>query len=98
MHRLQPHRMQDPVKLSRLLEAYLNTLQQSPLHVPLRALSYDTGIPEHVLEALASLHLNEPPDTDIPTHLFYALFNQMQLHFPTIQIFENDAGEWFFVV
>ena len=98
MYRISPRHISDPLRLSNLLDRFLETLEQSPLHVPLRQLSYDTGIPVPVLYNMSRLHNAQEPTAGIEAADFYFLFSCIQFRYPTIQIYETPDGNWYFVL
>ncbi|MCC6412984.1 MAG: hypothetical protein IT270_15065 [Saprospiraceae bacterium] len=96
MKRLYPHNLRDVSELSRLLELLLHTLEHSPLQTTLKALSYDTGIPESIFRRLAGLHRAQKPDPEVKAQDFYILFANILFRFPTVRIFRYNNGSIFF--
>jgi hypothetical protein len=95
MKRLRPRNIQDKVFLSELLELYLQTLIDSPLEVRLRALAYDTRIPESVFHRLMNLHRNPEDAVNIDAADFHVLFMNIQFRFPTVKLWLDEAGAVF---
>jgi hypothetical protein len=95
MKRLRPRQIQDTFFLSQLLELYLQTLIDSPLEVRLRALAFDTRIPESVFHRLMNLHRNPEDAPHIEAEDFHILFSNIQFRFPTVKLWLDDTGEVF---
>ena len=95
MRRLYPQRVQDKFYLSRLLELYLQTLQTCPLQVQLKALSWDTQIPEAIFHRLLNLHRNPSDAPNINAEDFHILFSNIMFRFPTVRLWLQDDGEIF---
>jgi hypothetical protein len=96
MKRLYPRRIQDKMYLSRLLERYLQALEESPMQVHLRALSYNSKIPESVFRRLAGLHRQPSDATHIDATDFHVVFSHIMFRYPTVRIWLQDDGEFFF--
>lgn len=92
MKRLRPKHIQDKFFLSELLERYLEVLQNSPLEVRLRALAYDTRIPESVFQRLMNLHRNPEDAPYIEASDYHILFSNIQFRFPTVRIWQDNEG------
>lgn len=98
MRRIYPRSIKDKFYLSRLLELLLQTLESCPLQVSLRALSYDSHIPESILTRLAQLHCHPEDAMNINTEDFYVVFSNVLFRYPTVKIFEQPDGSIFFAV
>jgi hypothetical protein len=96
MKRIYPHRIQDKLHLSRLLEAYLRALEHSPLQVRLQALSFDTQIPESIFLRLMALHHTPNDMQNIDKEDFYILFANIGFRYPTVKMWEQEDGTVFF--
>jgi hypothetical protein len=92
MKRLRPRHIHDKFFLSELLEMYLEVLQNSPLEVRLRALAYDTRIPESVFRRLMNLHRNPEDAPNIEVADYHILFSNIQFRFPTVRIWQDKDG------
>ncbi len=95
MRRLYPQRIQDKFYLSRLLEFYLATLKSSPLQIQLKALSWDSQIPENIFHRLMDLHRNPADTPNINAEDFHILFSNIMFRFPTVRLWLQDDGEIF---
>ena len=95
MRRLYPRQIQDKFYLSRLLELYLTTLRESPLQVQLKALSWDSQIPEDIFHRLMALHRNPLDAPNINAEDFHILFSNIMFRFPTVRLWLQDDGEVF---
>lgn len=93
MKRLFPRRIKDKFYLSRLLELYLRTLQESPLELRLKALAYDSRIPESIFHRLASLHQNPEDAPNIHAEDYHIVFSNIMYRFPTVKLWLTDDGE-----
>lgn len=98
MKRVYPHSICDVAELSRLLDLLLHTLQHSPLQTSLKALSYDTAIPESIFRRLAGLHRLQKNDPEVKPQDFHILFANILFRFPTLRIFRNGDGSIFFII
>ncbi len=96
MKRLRPHLIQDKFYLSRLLELYITTLQESPLELRIKGLAYDTGIPESIFNRLMSLYHNPADAPNIHAADFHILFTNIMFRFPTVKMWQTKEGEIFF--
>lgn len=96
MKRIYPSRIQDKFYLSRLLDLLLNTLQSSPLQVELKALSYDSQIPEAIFYRLQDLHRQPEDGPNITAADFHILFANILFRYPTVRIYEQKDGSIFF--
>ena len=85
MKRLYPRQLTDKMELSRLLERYLDSLHHSPLEVKLRALAYDSGIPEAILLRLQNLHHNPADAPNIRVEDYYTVFSNLLFRYPTVR-------------
>jgi len=96
MKRLYPYQIRDKLYLSRLLELYVTTLQESPLELRLKALAYDTGIQESIFQRLMGLY-RSPEDVDnVNAEDFHIIFRNILFRFPTVKMWLADSGEVFF--
>ncbi|HOY05945.1 MAG TPA: hypothetical protein PLO67_11130 [Saprospiraceae bacterium] len=96
MKRLYPQRIRDKFFLSRLLETYLMHLEASELQVSLRALAYNSNIPEAVFVRMRQLHKNPDDAASIVTNDYHILFSNIMFHYPTIKIWLQKDGTVFF--
>ena len=96
MKRVHPQGILDVMELSRLLDLLLYTIGHSPLQTTLKALSYDTAIPESIFHRLAGLHRKTKPDQEVTPQDFHILFANILFRFPTIRIFRNTDGSIYF--
>ena len=96
MKRLYPRRIHDKFFLSRLLEQYLQVLANSPLQVPLRALAFNSQIPESVFRRLMDLHRNPADAANIDARDYHILFSNIMFRYPTVKMWLQDDGEVFF--
>jgi Mn-dependent DtxR family transcriptional regulator len=92
MTRLYPKKIQDKVFLSRLLEAYLLALEQSPLQVSVGALSFDSRIPESVFRRLVRLYRHPDEAPEVCAHDFHILFANIMFRYPTVRIWQDASG------
>lgn len=81
--------------LSRLLEQYLAALEQSPMQVRLKALAYDSQIPESVFQRLVLLHRNPEDALNINAEDFHILFSNILFRYPTVRMWLLDDGSVF---
>jgi hypothetical protein len=95
MNRLRPRNIQDKIFLSQLLELYLQSLIDSPLEVRLKALAFDTRIPESVFHRLTNLHRNPEDASNIDAEDFHILFSNIQFRFPTVKLWQDELGNIF---
>lgn len=93
MKRLRPQQIQDLFYLSRLLELYITTLQESPLELRLKALVYDTGIQESIFLRLMNLYRNPADAPNIHAEDFHILFANIMFRFPTVKMWLMADGE-----
>ncbi len=93
MKRVRPYYIQDKFALSRLLEQYIHQLEQSPLQVSLRALSYNAQIPENVLRRLMDLHRNPDDTIYIKVEDYHIVFANIMFRYPTLKIWQEPGGE-----
>ena len=96
MKRLRPHQIQDKNYLSRLLELYITTLQESPLELRLKGLAYDTRIPESIFHRLMGLYRNPEDAVHINAEDFHIVFSNIMFRFPTVKMWLTDQGEVLF--
>jgi hypothetical protein len=96
MTRIYPSKIQDRFYLSHLLDELLYTLENCPLQVPLKALSFDTQIPESIFQRLQTLHENPADAANITARDFHILFSNILFRYPTIRIYELPEGGVFF--
>jgi len=96
MKRIYPRQIQDKFYLSRLLEKYLTTLEESPMRVKLRALAYDSRIPESIFRRLMNLHRDPADAPNINAEDFHILFSNIMFRYPTVKMWLQDDGEIFF--
>ena len=95
MKRIHPRQIEDKFVLSQLLERFLLTLQHSPLEVRLRALSYDSGIPENILLRLQNLHRNPEDAVNIQATDYHIVFANLLFRYPTIRLWLQRNGDVF---
>lgn len=96
MKRLRPQQIQDKFYLSRLLELYITTLQESPLELRLKALAYDSGIQESIFQRLMGLYRNPEDAPNIQAEDFHIVFRNILFRFPTVKMWLADSGEVIF--
>lgn len=96
MKRLRPHLIQDKNYLSRLLELYITTLQESPLELRLKGLAYDTRIPESIFRRLMGLYRNPEDAVHVNAEDFHIVFSNIMFRFPTVKMWLTDDGAVFF--
>lgn len=95
MRRIYPHRVQDTLYLSRLLDTLLYTLETCPLQVRLRALSYDAQIPETIFRRLQTLYRHPDDAPNITARDFHILFSNILFRYPTVRLYEQEDGSFF---
>ena len=93
MTRLHPRQIQNKFYLSRLLELYITTLQESPLELRLKGLAYDTGIQESIFRRLMNLYCNPEDAPNINAEDFHILFANIMFRFPTVKMWLTEDGE-----
>lgn len=93
MKRLRPYQIKDKFYLSRLLELYITTLQESPLELRLKGLAYDTCIQESIFRRLMNLYRNPNDAPNINAEDFHILFANIMFRFPTVKLWLKDDGE-----
>lgn len=93
MKRLRPHQIQDKFYLSRLLELYITTVQESPLELRLKGLAYDTQIPEAIFHRLMNLYRNPEDAPNINAEDYHILFANIMFRFPTVKMWLAESGE-----
>lgn len=96
MRRLYPYKIKDKFYLSRLLDELMQTLETCPLQVSLKALSYDTQIPESIFQRMRMLHLQPADAPNINAQDYHILFSNILFRYPTVQIFIQQDGSVFF--
>ncbi|MEQ1747335.1 MAG: hypothetical protein ABMA02_18030 [Saprospiraceae bacterium] len=96
MKRIYPARIRDKMYLSRLLDQLLLVLYESPLQVHVRALSYDSQIPECIFLRLQNLHRNPEDAVNINAEDYHILFANILFRFPTIRVYELPDQTVFF--
>jgi hypothetical protein len=96
MNRIYPKQLQDILALSRLLEAYLAALEQSPMQVSVSALSFDTRIPLSIFRQLRDLHKYPDGASGIHAADFHILFANIMFRYPTVRIWQQQNGSIFF--
>lgn len=96
MKRIYPRQIQDIFYLSRLLEKYLTTLEESPMQVKLRALAYNSQIPESIFQRLMNLHRDPSDAPNINAEDYHILFSNIMFRYPTVKMWLQDDGEVFF--
>ena len=96
MKRIYPRQIRDVFYLSRLLNQLLSTLEGSPLHVHLQALSYDSHIPEAIFHRLKNLHEQPEDASNITAEDFHILFSNILFRYPTVRMYQlPDQGIFF---
>lgn len=95
LKRIYPRRTQDKHYLSRLFDALLQALEEGPMQLQIRTLSYDTQVPERVLLRLRRWH-QQPDDSDVRAADFHLLFSLILTRYPTVKMFELPDGSFFF--
>ncbi len=96
MTRVYPSRIADKFVLCSLLNLYLDTIAQPPLSVTLRALSYDSDIPESIFKRLMNLNENLEDAPNIEAEDYHILFSNVMFRFPTVKIWMTPSGGYFF--
>lgn len=96
MKRIRPRQIQDKFYLSRLLELYITTLQESPLELRLKSLAYDTRIPESIFHRLMNLYRNPVDAPNINAEDYHILFSNIMYRFPTVKMWLTEDGETVF--
>ena len=96
MKRIYPRQIKDKFYLSRLLGQYLTTLEESPMQVRLRALAYNSQIPESIFRRLMNLHNNPEDAPNINAEDYHILFSNIMFRYPTVKMWLQDDGEVFF--
>lgn len=98
MKRIFPRQTDDVFYLSRLLDQLLQTLTDSPLEVRIKALSFDSGIPESIFTRLRTLHAHPEDAPNITARDFYIVFSNILFRFPTVRLYESDDGSIYFTM
>lgn len=96
MKRIYPRRIQDKFFLSQLLEQYLAALEASPMQVTLRALAYNSQIPESIFHRLVNLQHDPRDAPNINAEDYHILFSNIMFRYPTVKIWLQDDGVVFF--
>lgn len=95
MKRIFPASLRDSDLLSRLLHDYLILLKDSPLQVSLKTISYESKIPEAVLERLANWHKEGQGNVPVETRDFHIVFANLLFRYPTVKIWGHRNGYLF---
>lgn len=98
MQRLLPKTIKNPVFLSRLLEFYLYSLEQSPYQVTLKNLAWDTNIPENILRRLSRFYRTPSDSAEITAADFHIAFANIMIHYPGTKIWWDLDGQVFISV
>jgi hypothetical protein len=93
MKRLYPRQLNDKFLLSQLLERFLATLQHSALEVKMKALSYDSNIPEDILLRLQNLHRNPDDAVNIRAEDYHVVFSNLLFRYPTVRLWRQANGD-----
>lgn len=96
MRRIYPYKIQDKVFLSLLLDQLLHTLEESPLQVRRKALSYDAQIPECIFERLQQLHARPEDAGNVNAEDFHILFSNILFRYPTVRMYQLPGKVIFF--
>lgn len=96
MKRIYPARIHDKFYLAQLLNQLLQTLEQCPLQVSLRALSYDTQIPENIFKRLQNLPEHPEDAVNITAEDYHILFANILFRYPTVRLYEGPRRTIFF--
>ncbi|MCC6463108.1 MAG: hypothetical protein IT260_21740 [Saprospiraceae bacterium] len=96
MKRIYPARIQDKFYLARLLSQLLQTLEECPLQVQLKALSYDTQIPESIFRRLQTLPEHPEDASNITAQDYHILFANILFRYPTVRLYEGPQRTIFF--
>lgn len=96
MQRLYPRDIQDKFFLSRLLELYLSALETSPMRVTLRALAYNSQIPESVFRRLVNLHHDPGDAPNIQAEDYHIAFSNVMFRYPTVKMWLEPDGNIYF--
>lgn len=93
MQRIHPKTIQNRVFLSRLLEYYLATIEDSPYELTLRNLAWDTEIPEAVWLRLMRYY-RTPADAEVITiQDFHIAFANVMVHYPGVRMWLETNGD-----
>ena len=96
MKRVYPKQIRDVRRLSEVLHALLSTLRQSPLQVTLRALSYETGIPEPIFQMLQDAHQQVEFPPALRAEDFHIVFANILIRYPAVRVYSaGDKGVFF---
>lgn len=95
MERLLPKTIKNPVFLSRLLEFYLFSLEQSSYQVTLKNLAWDTSIPENILRRLLCFYRTPSDYSKITADDFHIAFANIMIHYPAAKIWRDRDGQVF---
>ena len=96
MKKIHPRQIQDKMYLSRLLDQLLHALEESPMQVRVKALSFDSGISEAIFERLRTLHRHPEDARNIHAQDFHIVFSNVLFRYPTVKLYEQADGEVFF--
>ena len=96
MKRIYPYQIRDKLQLSRLLDQLLRSLADSPLQVNLKALSFDSQIPESIFHRLKNLHEQPEDAPNINAEDFHILFSNILFRYPTVRIYQLPNRAIFF--
>lgn len=66
------------------------------MQVKLRALAYNSKIPESIFRRLMNLHRNPEDAPNINAQDFHILFSNIMFRYPTVKIWLQDDGDIFF--
>lgn len=93
MRRLYPKTIQNTAFLSRLLEYYLVTLEQSEYQLTLRNLAWDTRIPESVLKRMLAYYRTSADTYNIYASDFHIVFANIMVHYPAVTLWWDVDGQ-----
>lgn len=93
-----PKTIKDPVFLSRLLEFYLYSLEQSSYRVTLKNLAWDTGIPENIVKRLLRFYRTPADRSEITATDFHIVFANIMIHYPAARLWWDSDGQVFVAV
>jgi hypothetical protein len=98
MHRINFHHIKDTLQLSSILDQILLVLVDSDLKVTPKSLSYDTEINELTFDILRNLK-NTPDWFDkFSANDFHAVLSSILFRYPTLKIWKDANGDFFFEV
>ena len=93
MKRILPQQLKDKYYLSRLLELYITTLQESALELRIKGLAYDSQIQESIFHRLVNLHRNPEDAENLNAEDFHIIFSNIMFRYPTVRMWEMNDGE-----